>query len=398
MNDFLTPMLSFMSSLSPSSCSVVCFSHLRWNYVLQRPQHLMERFARSTNVYYVEEAVRGGDENKLEVSVVGPNLTRIVPSLREGLSDDAEITVEKELLARFFIERDITQYIFWYYTPLALTVSDHFNPALIIYDCMVDLATFRFSPQSVREREMELLRKADLVFTGGQSLYEARKNRHPEVHVIPGSVDVEHFRQGRLHAEDPRDQVRIPGPRIGFYGVIDERMDYVLLEQVARRKPEWHFVMVGPVAPGSQYALPRLPNIHWLGSKNYDELPAYLAGWDLTIVPYAHNEATRYLNPTKIPEYLAAGKPVIATPITDVLRLYGRNGLVSVAGTPEEFIRVAGAELEVSDHSEWLDQVDEWLSHQSWDKTFQRMMYHLTRRLKEKERTMHDVSPLVAGH
>ena len=355
----------------------------------------MTRFAKVTHVYFIEEALTRGDDTSLEVSIVAPNLFRLVPHLREGLTEDEQVTHQKELLARFFIEHDITQYIFWYYSPMALAVSDHFNPALVVYDCMVDLASFRFSPPSVRDREMELMRKADLVFTGGQSLYEARKNRHPDVHVIPGSVDAEHFRQGRMHMEEPHDQERIPHPRIGFFGVIDERIDYVLLEQVARRKPQWHFVMVGPVAKGMYNALPKLPNIHWLGMKHYDELPSYTAGWDLAMLPYAHNQATRYVNPNKMPEYLAGGKPVIATPITDVLRQYGRNGLVNIAGTPEEFIRVATAEFENHDREEWMEKVDEWLSHQSWDTTHQRMMYHITRRLKEKERSLHDVGDKI---
>lgn len=386
-----------MTYLSTSACSVICFSHRRWNFVYDRPQHLMKRFGRMTQVYFVEEAVVGGTQPALEVTQVEDNVIRLVPRLREGLREDEAVAQQKELLARFFIDNDITQYIFWYYTPMALAISDHFNPVLVVYDCMVDLSSYRFARREVGDRERDLLRRADLVFTVGHSLYEARKNRHPEVHVFPGSVDAEHFERGRLYVEDAIDQERIPRPRIGFFGVVDERMDFVLLEEVARRKPQWHFVMIGPVMRSSRNAVPKLPNIHWLGRKTYDELPEYASGWDLTMLPYAHNKVTRYVNPTKTAEYLASGKPVIATPVIDVLRQYGRTGLVQIAGTPEEFIRVATAELENPDRSDWMDQVDEWLSGQSWDKTFQRMMYHVTRKLKEKERSLQD-SPMVIGH
>ncbi len=350
---------------------------------------------RHFSVYYIEEPLVGGNREFLEVTKPAENLTLIVPHVREGLGEEQSITYQKEMLARFFIEHDITQYFFWYYTPMALAISDHFNPLLIVYDCMDELSAFRFAPQALKDREKELLRKADIVFTGGYSLYEAKKNRHPDVHAFPSSIDAEHFGSARLYNADPADQERISHPRIGYFGVIDERMDLTLIEGIARRKPEWHIVMVGPVCKISPDTLPKLPNIHYLGMKSYDELPAYISGWDIAMLPFAHNEATRYISPTKTPEYLAAGKPVISTPIIDVLRQYGRNSLVNIAGTPEEFVRVAALELENNDREEWLEQVDEFLSHNSWDKTWQRMMYLVTRKLTEKERSMKNINEQI---
>lgn len=384
-----------MTSAPTSAYHLVCFSHLRWNFVFQRPQHLLTRFMRNHKVYYVEEPIFDSAVDKLEVSKPGENLWVVVPHLREGLKEEEIVTVQKELLANFFIENDITQYFFWYYTPMALPISEQFNPSLIVYDCMDELSAFKFAPQSLKDREKELLRKADLVFTGGYSLYEAKKNRHPDVHAFPSSIDVEHFAKARLYTIDPRDQENIPRPRIGYFGVIDERMDLSLVEGIARRKPEWHIVMVGPVAKISPDTLPKLPNIHYLGMKSYDELPAYISGWDIAMLPFAHNEATRYISPTKTPEYLAAGKPVISTPIIDVLRQYGRNGLVNIAGTPEEFVRVASLELENNDREDWLAQVDEFMSHNSWDKTWQRMMYFVTRKLNEKERSTKKINEQI---
>jgi glycosyltransferase involved in cell wall biosynthesis len=384
-----------MASTPTSPYRVVCFSHLRWNFVYQRPQHLLSRFARNYKVYYVEEPLYDSSSVSLEVSKPDENIWVVVPHLSEGMKEEESISVQKELLANFFIEQDITQYFFWYYTPMALPISDHFNPSLVIYDCMDELSAFKFAPQSLKDREKELFRKADLVFTGGYSLYEAKKNRHPDVHPFPSSIDVEHFYKARLYCIDPPDQETIPHPRIGYFGVIDERMDLTLVEGIARRKPEWHIVMVGPVAKISQDVLPKLPNIHYLGMKSYQELPSYIAGWDIAMLPFAHNESTRYISPTKTPEYLAAGKPVISTPIIDVLRQYGRNGLVNIAGTPEEFVRVASLELENADREEWLEHVSESLSHNSWDKTWQRMMYLVTRKLNEKERSMKNINEQI---
>jgi UDP-galactopyranose mutase len=172
-------------------------------------------------------------------------------------------------------------------------------------------------------------------------------------------------------------------------------MDLTLIEGIAKRKPDWHIVMVGPVAKISTDSLPKMPNIHYLGMKSYNDLPAYISGWDIAMLPFAHNESTRYISPTKTPEYLAAGKPVISTPIIDVLRQYGRNGMVNIAGTPEEFVRVASLELENNDREEWFERVNEFLSHNSWDKTWQRMMYLVTRKLNEKERNMKNINEQI---
>lgn len=384
-----------MTNTPTSAHHLICFSHLRWNFVYQRPQHLLSRFMRNFKVYYVEEPLYDATSDSLEVSKPGENLWVVVPHLREGMLEEESIARQKELLANFFIEHEITQYFFWYYTPMAMPISDHFNPSMIVYDCMDELSAFKFAPQSLKDREKELFRKADLVFTGGYSLYEAKKNRHPDVHPFPSSIDAEHFYKARLYNIDPPDQHVIPHPRIGYFGVIDERMDLTLIEGIARRKPDWHIVMVGPVAKISNDALPKLPNIHYLGMKSYHELPSYISGWDIAMLPFAHNESTRYISPTKTPEYLAAGKPVISTPIIDVLRQYGRNGLVNIAGTPEEFVRVASLELENNDRDEWLQHINEFLSHNSWDKTWQRMMYLVTRKLNEKERNTKNINEQI---
>lgn len=355
----------------------------------------MARFARNYHVHFIEEPIFDSQSSYLEVASASPGVALVVPHLSPGISEEDAVVVQRELLAGYFIEKDITQYIFWYYTPMAIAVSDQFNPLVVVYDCMDELSAFKYAPSGLQDREKALLRKADLVFTGGYSLYEAKKNRHPDVHAFPSSIDVDHFYKARLEQSDPVDQALIPHPRIGYFGVIDERMDLTLIEEVARRKPAWQIVMIGPVCKIGEDSLPRQSNIHYLGMKSYEDLPAYVSGWDIAMLPFAMNEATKYISPTKTPEYLAAGRPVVSVPIADVLRQYGRNGLVGIAGTSDDFVRLVSTELSVVDRTKWLEQVDEFLSNVSWDKTWQCMMYLITRKLMEKERNSKGINEQI---
>jgi UDP-galactopyranose mutase len=238
---------------------------------------------------------------------------------------------------------------------------------------MDELAAFRFAPPRLLPLEQALLSQADVVFTGGFSLYEVKKNRHPNVHAFPSSVDRAHFMQARGEVETPIDQVPIPGPRLGFYGVVDERMDLDLIAAVADARPDWSIVMVGPVVKISPADLPRRPNLHFLGGKDYSELPLYLAGWDVALMPFAINESTRFISPTKTPEYLAGGKPVVSTPIKDVIRHYGDIEGVAIAATADEFVRACDAALALEPQGEWLSEVDVKLANLSWATTFARM-------------------------
>src|SRR5579885_2899085 len=232
---------------------------------------------------------------------------------------------------------------------------------------------FQGAPPSLREREEHLFRRADLVFTGGHSLYEAKKNAHPDVHPFPSSVDVAHFEKGRAGLPDPEDQGGIPHPRIGWCGVIDERMDVNLLRGIAEARPDLHFVMIGPVVKIDPATLPRLANIHYLGGKPYYDLPAYIGNWDVAMMLFARNAATRFISPTKTPEYLAAGKPVVSTSIRDVVRPYGEKGLVQIGDAVETFLAAAEAALEEEGRAKWIESVDEFLAQTSWDETWARM-------------------------
>jgi len=256
---------------------------------------------------------------------------------------------------------------------MALPIAGDLKPVVTVYDCMDELCAFKFAPTGLKEMEKELLRNADIVFTGGYSLYHAKKHQHPNVHAFPSSIDKKHFRKARKNIKDPADQASIAGPRFGFFGVLDERFDISLIDEVASKKPSWQFVLVGPVVKIDPRSLPQRDNIHYLGSKQYDDLPAYLGNWDIAMVSFALNESTKYISPTKTPEYLAGGKPVISTPIADVVTSYGNTGLVHIAANADEFISAAEKELAGTDKKAWLKKVDSFLAQQSWDTTVNEM-------------------------
>ncbi|MFL6734555.1 MAG: UDP-galactopyranose mutase, partial [Sphingomicrobium sp.] len=274
----------------------------------------MSRFAEDMNVLYWEEPMDIGPKDTAFLQVRKaedfPNVTVIVPHLPEGMGQDArEATLKRLLDAQVAAVRGAL--ISWYYTPMMLPFSRHLDTDAVIFDSMDELSKFRFAPENLLQLEQELIDKADLVFTGGSSLYEAKKNRHENCHLFPSSVDREHFAKARNTLSEPEDQANIGRPRLGFYGVIDERFDIELLRQIADMRPDWQFVIVGPVVKISEQDLPRAANIHYVGGKTYDQLPSYLSGWDVALMPFAMNESTQFISPTKTPEYLAGGKPVV---------------------------------------------------------------------------------------
>ena len=359
--------------MSNKNADLLCLSHLRWGFVYQRPQHLISRFAREgRRVFFWEEPVWRDGPPALETRICGKSGVVIAtPHMPGGQSEEDVNRTLRSLLDEFVSARGVKDLVLWYYTPMMLSFTHHLRPQLTVYDCMDELALFKFAPPSLIEREDHLFRRADLVFTGGQSLWEAKKDKHPSVHAFPSSVDLPHFEQARAGLNDPEDQAGVPHPRIGWCGVIDERMDLRLLGQVATMRPDWHFVMIGPVVKIDPASLPKNENIHWLGGKSYEELPRYMSRWDAAMMPFAHNDSTRYISPTKTPEYLAAGVPVVSTSIRDVVRPYGEKGLVQIGDTPEDFARGIEAALEMNgSRTGWLMKVDDHLKAMSWDRTW----------------------------
>jgi len=354
--------------------NLLCFSHLRWNFVFQRPQHLMSLFARELNVYILEEPIFDTFETPyLTHERQHDNLYVLTPHLSNGITAGEAQVEMRDLLDQFLGRVNLSDWVFWYYTPMALRFSDHFSAALTVFDCMDELSAFDFAPAELVNLEKSLLKKADIVFTGGYSLHEAKKNQHENIHVFPSSIDKAHFHLARNAKSEPVDQAAIKGVKLGFIGVIDERFDASLIHELAQKRPDWQIVLLGPIVKISPESLPKGDNLHYLGQKSYSVLPNYLSGWDVAMIPFAINNSTKFISPTKTPEYLAAGVRVVSTPICDVIRPYGMDGLVSIASDAEGFITAIELYLKDEERESWQEKSDKFLEDKSWKDTFEKM-------------------------
>lgn len=359
-------------------CLLLCLSHLRWDLVFQRPQHLLTRAARDFDVVYVEEPLtEQGITPQLRIRRDKSGVTIVTPVLPESLGESMAVgqaardAVQRRLLDDFLARRGHDRLYLWYYTPMALAFTDHLKADAVVFDCMDELSAFKNPPDGLLAAETRMFAKADLVYTGGQSLYEAKRDRHPRVFCFPSSIDATHFGRARADLADPADQAGIGRPRVGFFGVIDERMDLDLVAAMAAALPRVQFVMLGPVVKIDEAALPRAYNIHWLGAKSYADLPAYLSNWDAGWMPFALNDSTRFISPTKTPEFLAAGLPLTSTAVPDVVRGYGSGRLVRIAG-PDDMAEALQASL-ARPTPAWRKAVDEHLGQGSWDRTWAAM-------------------------
>ena len=357
--------------MRPTS-AILAFSHLRWNFVFQRPQHLLSRLAHTNRVLFIEEPVHdesSGPHWQLtapshNVLVCRPHLPSAIPGFH-----DEHAPALKELVQDLLARENLSDYLLWFYTPMALPLADGLTPRAVVYDCMDELSGFLNAPVQLLEREQALLERADLVFTGGPSLYEAKRRRHPRVHCFPSSVDASHFATATNGIAEAADQQTLPHPRFGYCGVIDERLDLGLIAAMAETHPEWHIVMVGPVVKIDPDSLPRFANIHYFGQKQYQELPSYLKGWDVCIMPFARNAATRFISPTKTLEYMAAEKQIVSTPIADVAGPYGE--MVYLGDTPESFLAACRDALRCSleDRTSRRARMRDVIRRTSWDRT-----------------------------
>jgi UDP-galactopyranose mutase len=347
---------------------LLAFSHLRWDFVHQRPQHVLSRLAASRRVLMIEEPVHDEGVPRWERLTPAPNVEVYRPHtpVRAPGFCAAQLAVLRRMLYALRRAQRIERCLAWLYTPMALPLATDAAPELIVYDCMDELSAFLHAPPELLAREAELLGCADLVFTGGPSLYHAKRRLHADVHCFPSSVEVAHFAGATGEAEDQRG---LPRPRLGFAGVIDERLDRDVLDAVARARPDWQLVMVGPVVKIDPATLPRHPNIAYLGQRPYAALPAFLAGWDVGLLPFALNRATRFISPTKTLEYMAAGRPVVSTSITDVAEPYG--DVVYLGDGPEGFLAACERALAASaaERAERAARVAAILARTSWDVT-----------------------------
>ena len=367
---------------------IVCFSHLRWDFVWQRPQHLLSRLSKNARVFFVEEPVTNLDsygEHLHHFEGRGADNVRVVRFVQPakdhrwlGHGDPATQGTYEKLLRGFLKQEGVTNPLLWFYTPMALPFAKALPHGGVVYDVMDELSTFKDAPEGLLKRADTLLKRADLVFAGGPSLWRSRVGKNPNLHLFPSGVDEAHFKQAvQKDVKRPEDLADVDGPVLGYFGVIDERMDLGLLEHLATQRPDWHIVMLGPVVKIDEGDLPRAPNLHYLGMKAYEDLPGYLAHFDVALIPFALNEATEFLSPTKTLEYLAAGKPVVSTPLPDVVDLYGE--VVRVGATPAAFLRAVEAALaeDRAAKTQRHERAQTLLTRYSWDAIAAAMAHEL---------------------
>jgi UDP-galactopyranose mutase len=377
------------------------FSHLRWDFVFQRPQHLLSRFARKHRVIFIEEPVRDEGASYWEFHNAGPNVVVCRPHTSiesPGFSPEQLATVDG-MMADLMRRLNLESYVAWFYTPMALPLARRISPKAVVYDCMDELSAFLGAPPELIERERELLKLADVVFTGGPSLYRAKQHRHPNVHCFPSSVDAAHYakaRPGMNHeAEDQKD---LPKPRLGYFGVIDERIDYELIRYIATAHPEWQIAMVGPVVKVDPAVLPKLSNIRYFGRRDYADLPSYISGWDACMLPFGRNRSTQFISPTKTLEYMAADQMIVSTPIRDVAEPYGH--VVFLGDQPAEFLAACERALNIN-YTERVQRVlamRDVLSRTSWDTTARRMLALIESAIRKTEALEEGVFVPAAAH
>jgi glycosyltransferase involved in cell wall biosynthesis len=338
----------------------------------------MSHLAKDYDVLFFEEPVFSEvPEGSLAVSQPAPAITVLVPHLPAGLSHEQVVDAQRALLDDYLAMHASEELLLWYWTPMSLSFTRHLQGNVTIFDCMDELSAFKGAPPDLLLKERELMAKADVVFTGGYSLWEAKRKHHANAHALPSSVDIAHFAAARDALPEPVDQRDIPHPRLGFFGVIDERFDIALVDELAAQRPDWQLVIIGPVVKIDPASLPRRANIHYLGGRGYPELPVYLSGWDVALMPFAINESTRFISPTKTPEYLAGGCPVVSTPVRDVIRGYGSSGVVAIADSADTFITAIDAALRTREDVDFLRRVDDVLEGMSWDATCAAMKGHI---------------------
>lgn len=369
---------------------LVCISHLRWDFVWQRPQHLLARLAHTRRVFFVEEPIAVPAQESLRLDSydwTGPQgeqvtVLRLMQPVAQtrwiGHGDELTQQSYARLLKKRLADLGVDHPLLWLYTPMADGFIDALAPSGVIYDVMDQLSAFKGAPAAIAQRDRALLRRADVVLTGGISLYRDKQPYNANTHLFPSGVDVEHFAaaHGVSQPEDLRD---IPRPILGYYGVVDERMDLELIAKLAERHPAWSIVLIGPVVKIDPADLPQAPNLYYPGMRSYDELPAYLAHFDVALVPFAMSDATRYLSPTKTLEYMAAHKPIVSTPIPDVVELYGE--VVRIGHTHDEFIAHAAAALHTDDAAHRLPHETRLLRQNTWEAIAEKIAAILERQL-----------------
>jgi glycosyltransferase involved in cell wall biosynthesis len=384
----------YTMSTSSQLPDIIVFSHLRWEFVWQRPQHIVQRLSKNSRILFVEEPIpfTKGEEGTAHIYNPAKNITVLQPKIKwENFPEELlELIQQQSEKLAFHLP------VLWFYSPMFVDLTESLSHSLVVFDCMDELSAFAGAPQSLLDKEEHLLNIADVVFTGGRSLYEAKRKRASNVYCFPSSVDREHFAQAtKKNVTLPVDMERIPHPIVGFYGVIDERMDLHLLSKVAKELPQASFVLLGPTVKIDTAALPQRENIYYLGQKSYAELPQYLKYFDVAMMPFALNSATKFISPTKTLEFMAAYKPIVSTPIYDVVRSYPQE--VAIAKNAKQFSQAIQTYLTEKKKSKKLREAlqKRVIKQTSWDLTvysMEKIINNLLLQYEAKYQNVSDVS------
>jgi glycosyltransferase involved in cell wall biosynthesis len=377
------------------SYPIIVHCHLRWEGVWQRPQQFLSRLSQRHPILFIEGPILH-DKNEaptFELLPVAqyPNVTVMrthFPASRfqNGAWVDAErLRLLKEamngpLKGRFECA------VQWFYDPMAAPCFiGKIGERAVVYDCMDELSQFKFAPPEIVAREKVLLASADVVFAGGRKMWLSKSRHNDNAHFYGCGVDVQHFAKARLaETELPADVANLKRPILGYFGVVDERLDYDLIAKLADADPNWQIVMVGPTAKVNPDDLPKRANIHWLGRREYAQLPNYTKAFDVCLMPFALNEATEYINPTKALEYMATGRPIVSTAVPDVVSNFSEA--VNVAISQDCFVEMCVRALSAPDE-EAIQRGIEMANNNQWDAIVAKLEGHIEDVFKKKAAT-----------
>lgn len=361
-----------------ASRDVVCLSHLPWDLALERPHQVMRRFARDRHVFFVEEPRATDAELRTVMRTAEPNVHVVSLGVPADMAPgDVEIAYRRCVAS---LASSTERPLLWVYSPASVHAARDLDASLVVYDCVADHAARSEATPEVRAAEAELLARADLVFTAGTSLFESKRGRNVSTYPLPSSVDAEHFAHAASARErgdhrDASELAGVPGPRIGFLGPIDDRVDLALVDRLAAARPDVQIVLLGALVGVTTWDLPDRPNVHWLGAKTYHELPEHVASWDAAMIPFRDDAATRRSEPSGLLACLAANKAVVSTPADEVMP-YAERGVVKVVHA-DRF--VAGVDEALRDARDVVVTAvrrlacEGVLARTSWDRTYQAM-------------------------
>jgi glycosyltransferase involved in cell wall biosynthesis len=369
---------------SSDSIPIIAFCHLGWDWVWQRPQQYLSRLAKRHRLLFVETYCSdvAKAEVRLRTAEGHPNITICETHLPQSRWPDGEfIDAERRRVVKNALTSELRgqfeQPLLWFYDPMAVTAfARQMGERAIVYDCMDELSQFKGAPPALIQREKELLRVADVVFCGGQKMRKKRLPLNANTHFFGTGVDCEHFGKAMTRELKVAPEIANFGsaPVLGYFGVIDERIDYELLEKLADARADWHVVMVGPTAKVDPATFPKRDNLHFIGGRPYAQLPALTKGFSVAMMPFALNAATEYINPTKALEYMAAGRPVVSTALDEVRMNFGK--VARIAESHAEFIAFCAKEADSPSRARIVRGL-KLASENTWEANIARMESHI---------------------